>query len=104
MTARESGTVVQIDRIARDEHFPFTVMRSIDWLFFFSTLEFCFFLVFFFCFVFSFSFGFSNFPIFLILFVGFSLSAYLSLPSLSFYFYIPSFDIPKIATYHHLKR
>lgn len=63
MTARESGTVVQIDRIARDEHFPFTVMRSIDWLFFFSTLEFCFFLVFFFCFVFFFL-RFLEFPYF----------------------------------------
>ena len=31
--ARESGTAVQISRIARDKHFPFSAMRSIDWLF-----------------------------------------------------------------------
>lgn len=32
IAAGESGSVLQIDRIARDEHFPFSAMRSIDWL------------------------------------------------------------------------
>ena len=79
--ARESGTAVQISRIARDKHFPFSAMRSIDWLFR---------LFFFYCFA-------------VVVVVVFLFSSYwriLNLPFLFLYFYILSFDIPKIATYH----
>lgn len=84
---------VQISRIARDKHFPFSAMRSIDWLLSSSSSSstfYCFEAIFFFfrCFVFLLS-----------RVIGLS---YINLPFLFFfYFYILSdFDIPKIATYH----